>query len=83
MNFQIINQFLIESAIIGLIGGIIGYALGIAGAFLTGIFLPINPVIDWQTTIFTIGLSVVIGVVFGLYPAMIASSKDPIETLRY
>ena len=82
-NFQIINQFLIESAIIGLIGGIIGYALGIGGAFLTGMFLPINPVIDWQTTIFTIGLSVVIGVVFGLYPAMIASSKDPIETLRY
>ena len=82
-NSQIINQFVIESAIIGLIGGIVGYAIGIAIIFILGAYLPFTPSIQWQVALFAIITSIATGIIFGLYPAIRAAQKDPIETLRY
>ena len=82
-NLQIINQFVIESAIIGLLGGILGYGVGIGGAFLLGMYLPFTPSLQWQIALLAIATSVLAGITSGLYPAIRAAQKDPIETLRY
>ena len=82
-NFQIINQFIIESAIIGLFGGILGYGVGIGSAFLLGMYLPFTPAVQWEVALLAIATSVITGIMFGLYPSIRAAQKDPIETLRY
>ena len=80
---HIINQFVIESAIVGLLGGIIGYLLGLCGAYIVGAYLSFTPYIYWQTIVITIFLSLLIGIIAGLYPAFRATKRDPIESLRY
>ena len=79
----IINQFLVESAIIGLIGGAIGYLIGMVSAYVTSLFLlPVEPAIDWKSPIVAIILSILVGVIFGIYPAILSARKNPIESLR-
>lgn len=79
---QIINQFLVESALIGAIGGLLGYALGMALAWASSMYLPFTPEFDWRMLLASVSLALLCGVVFGIYPAMVAASKDPIESLR-
>ena len=81
-NGQIINQFLIESTIIGLTGGVIGYGFGVGIAFLIGVYLPFLPMIEWQVAALSIGVATSTGILFGLYPAIRAAKKDPITALR-
>ena len=81
-NGQIINQFLIESTIIGLTGGVVGYGLGVGIAFLIGVYLPFLPMIEWQVAVLSIGVATGTGILFGLYPAIRAAKKDPITALR-
>jgi ABC-type antimicrobial peptide transport system permease subunit len=81
-NAHIIWQFLIESLIMSLAGGLIGYAGGYIIAFGISTFLTFDPVFTWQIAGVAAGLSLGVGVVFGLYPAFKASRKDPIESLR-
>ncbi len=79
----IINQFLVESAIVGLIGGAIGYLIGMIGAYIVSLFLlPVEPAIDWKSPIIAIILSVLVGIIFGIYPAILSARKNPIESLR-
>lgn len=79
---HIVNQFLIESAIIGSIGGLLGYGLGMALAFGASFYLPFVPVVDWRIALVGVGIALVSGIIFGIYPAMTAATKDPIEALR-
>lgn len=81
-NGSIVNQFMIEATIIGFIGGAIGYGLGLAIAFGSGLFMPFNPIVQWQVAALSIGTAVFIGIVFGLYPAVRAARQDPIELLN-
>ena len=78
---NIISQFLIESAIVGLIGGILGYLMGILVAFALGFYLPFTPQLDWQVGLICIGIAIMIGTLFGVYPAIRAAKQDPIEAL--
>ena len=82
-NFHIQFQFVTEALIISLVGGVIGMLLGIAlGSGVTTIFdvpLVISPIVVVGSMLF----SMVIGVFFGLYPANKAAKLDPIEALRY
>jgi len=82
-NRTIVAQFLIESAIIGLFGGILGYVIGLGASFLLGMYLPFTPVLEWQAAALTIGGALIIGMLFGIYPASRAAGKDPIESLRH
>lgn len=79
---DIVWQFLIESLLMSIIGGIIGGLGGLALAFVISLFLTFDPVITWQTAVIAIGVSAGIGVLFGLYPALRAARKDPIESLK-
>jgi ABC-type antimicrobial peptide transport system permease subunit len=81
-NTNIIWQFMIEALIISILGGVLGYVGGYILAFTVSTFLPFSPSLDWQTAIIALVTSIVTGVVFGIYPAIRAARKDPIESLR-
>ena len=80
---QILTQFLIESIILTLIGGMIGILLGWGVSAIVAGFAGWPPLISWQVVAGGVLFSMVIGVVFGLLPANKASKLDPIESLRY
>lgn len=80
---DILLQFLIEAIVLCLIGGIIGTALGVGGAFLVARLAQWPPLISGSTILLAFFFSAGIGIVFGLLPANKASRLDPIEALRY
>lgn len=75
-------QFLIESLALSVTGGIAGYFIGYILAFGVSIFLPFDPAFTWEIAVAAIGISAVVGTLFGLYPAIRAARKDPISALR-
>jgi ABC-type antimicrobial peptide transport system permease subunit len=79
---HIVWQFLFESLIISLLGGIIGYGGGYLVAFMIGSFLTFTPAFTWQIAAAALGTALVVGVLFGMYPAIRAARKDPIQSLR-
>lgn len=81
-NSHIVWQFLIESLIISVLGGVIGYAVGYVIALVAGSALGFGPALTWQIAVISLGVAVMVGIVFGLYPAIRAARKDPIESLR-
>jgi len=81
-NGNIMNQFLIEALIISFFGGLIGYAGGYITAFGISTFLTFDPAFTWEIVGVAALTSLIVGVIFGLYPAFRASRKDPIESLR-
>jgi ABC-type antimicrobial peptide transport system permease subunit len=81
-NSDIAAQFIIESLAISIGGGIGGYIVGNLMAFAISTFLTFDPVINWQIAAIAVGISVIVGMFFGLYPAIRAARKDPIDSLR-
>lgn len=81
-NGDIAAQFLIESLILGLGGGLAGYAAGYLAAFGISTFLTFDPIINWQIALAAILIALIMGVLFGIYPAIRAARKDPIVSLR-
>ncbi len=80
---DIMTQFLMESVVMTLIGGIIGIAIGIAGAFGVSRVANIPFVVSVPAILIAVGVSTVVGLVFGLYPARRAAKLSPIDALRY
>jgi len=79
---DILVQFLIESIMLCLLGGIIGMALGAGGAYLIAKLAKWPPLVSWWTALLAFAFSAFIGVVFGLLPANKAARLNPIEALR-
>lgn len=82
-NRHILYQFMTEAVGICLMGGIIGVILGVLVGVLIGQALKLPPVIPVWSVFLGVGFSLIIGIVFGTYPAMKAARLDPIEALRY
>ncbi|MDH5533461.1 MAG: ABC transporter permease [Candidatus Pacebacteria bacterium] len=80
---DILIQFLIEAITLSLIGGIIGIILGLSGAFAISQFAGIPFVISPLVVILAVGMSSLVGIIFGLYPANKAAKLNPIDALRY
>jgi putative ABC transport system permease protein len=80
---NIMLQFLIESVVIGVMGGLIGIAIGCIAAQLIAKIGGFTTVITAAPIIGSFGFSVGIGLFFGIYPARKAAKLDPIEALRY
>ncbi len=78
----ILTQFLIESLMLSLIGGVLGLLLGVALAYGLGSVLYFTPVFTGLIVVAGLGLAVLVGAGFGMYPAARAARKDPIESLR-
>lgn len=81
-NGNIVMQFLIESFMISLLGGFLGYLGGYLLAFIISTALYFTPVFNWEIAAIALGMSLFVGLVFGLYPAIRAARKDTIESLR-
>jgi putative ABC transport system permease protein len=80
---SIIAQFLIEAAVICGIGGIVGILLGYLGTMIAGkLLLQMILLPNTAITIGAFAFSVVLGIIFGLYPAIKASGLQPVEALR-
>lgn len=89
---RLIRKALVESVLLAMIGGALGVAVAYAGtrlilflAFQTGgpnDYVPINATPSWPVLLFTLGMSVLTGVIFGIAPAWITTHADPVEALR-
>lgn len=83
-RWDIVQQFLIEAVTLSLSGGFIGVAVGILVIpILTRYRSDLAAVLTWQSIPQAFGVALVVGTVFGIYPALRASRLDPIEALRY
>ncbi len=84
---DILYQFLVESAVLSLVGGLIGVGVGWTIARLMGRVQlggsAITPVVSLDSILLATGFSIAVGLFFGIYPATRAASLEPVEALRY
>jgi putative ABC transport system permease protein len=91
-RMRLVRKALVESVLLAMIGGVLGILVAYAGtrlilylAFEVGgpnNYVPVSPAPSWPVLLFTLGISVLTGIVFGTAPAWITSHSDPVEALR-
>ena len=80
---DIVRQFLIEAVLISIVGGLIGIATGFGGSRIIAAIAGWSTVVTVSSIVVAFGVSVFIGLLFGIYPAVQAAKLDPIEAIRY
>ncbi|MGG5343205.1 ABC transporter permease [Enterococcus sp. AZ192] len=79
----ILKQFLVEAVVITLLGGILGVLIGLLGGFIITRVLEYPYIVSIISVVASLAFCCIIGIIFGLLPAMKASKLDPIEALRF
>jgi putative ABC transport system permease protein len=79
---DILVQFLLEALTISCVGGVVGIALALAGTSVVARMQNLALVLVWNVLATSVGLSLAVGVLFGIYPAWKAAHMDPIAALR-
>ena len=79
---DILNQFLVESSFLSAVGGLAGVILAWTAAVAVRNTTPVPMALPWSSVFLGVGLSAVVGLFFGIYPARQAAKLDPIEALR-
>jgi putative ABC transport system permease protein len=80
---DVMLQFLVESIVMCLLGGLLGLAVGVGGATLVGHFTGWSIDTPASAVFLAVGFSAAVGIFFGFYPARKAASLDPIQALRF
>jgi len=86
---DIVVQFLAESVVISLAGAVIGATLGIAGAYLVTYIMraqtmaQVYAAVTWPTLAVAMGAAILVGLIFGTYPALKAANLSPVDAMRY
>ncbi len=80
---QIISQFLIETIVLSTVGGFIGIGVGMFIPWLITYFAGMPTIVTGKSIVLSVGISITIGIIFGLYPAVRAANVDPIVALRH
>jgi putative ABC transport system permease protein len=81
-NRQILSQFMIESSVLTLTGGLLGILVAYLANAILRVATNLKPVISWEIVVLACCVSLVVGIIFGTVPAIKAARKDPIEALR-
>jgi putative ABC transport system permease protein len=82
-GIDVLTQFLVESIVMSLIGGLVGLAAGVGGAVLLGHLTGWTTATPLSAIVIAVGFSAAVGVFFGFYPARKAAALNPIQALRY
>nr|VFK67479.1 MAG: putative ABC transport system permease protein [Candidatus Kentron sp. UNK]VFK72891.1 MAG: putative ABC transport system permease protein [Candidatus Kentron sp. UNK] len=80
---HILVQFIVETMVLSVCGGLIGILVDVLIPWLVTVFTSMPTIVTIHSLLFAFGISAFIGVVFGLYPAWQAADMDPIEALRH
>jgi putative ABC transport system permease protein len=80
---QIVGQFLIETVVLSTLGGLVGVGIGLLIPWLITRFAAMPTIVSAYSLVLSLGISMTIGMIFGIYPAMRAATLDPIEALRH